>query len=78
MRITPEMYIEEKQLREILIDVINSLNEEERLVITLHYYEDLNMTEIGEILGCTESRVSQIHSQVMKRIEERVKAISET
>ena len=75
---TPEMYVEEKQLREILTDVINSLNEKERLVITLYYYEDLSMAEIGEILGCTESRVSQIHSQIIKKIRERVKAISET
>jgi RNA polymerase sigma factor for flagellar operon FliA len=74
---TPEMYVEEKQLREILTDVINSLNEKERLVITLYYYEELSMADIGKILGCTESRVSQIHSQVMKKIRERVKVTSE-
>jgi len=70
---TPEMYVEEKQLREMLTDIINSLNEKEKLVITLYYYEELNMAEIGEILGCTESRVSQIHSQVIKKIRERVR-----
>jgi RNA polymerase sigma factor for flagellar operon FliA len=70
---TPEMYAEEKQLKEILTDVINSLNERERLVITLYYYEDLSMAEIGKMLGCTESRVSQMHSQIMKKIRERIK-----
>ena len=75
---TPEMYVEEKQLREILTDVINGLGERERLVITLYYYEDLSMAEIGKILGCTESRVSQIHTQVMKKIRERIKVRRET
>jgi RNA polymerase sigma factor for flagellar operon FliA len=74
---TPEMYVEEKQLKEILMEAINSLNERERLVITLYYYEDLNMAEIGKILGCTESRVSQIHTQVMKKIRERIKVTSD-
>jgi RNA polymerase sigma factor for flagellar operon FliA len=72
---TPEMYVEEKQLKEILTDIINSLDERERLIITLYYYEDLNMSEIAEILGYSESRISQIHSQVIKKIRERIKGV---
>lgn len=67
---TPEKYVEEKELKEILSDIIlNELDERERLVITLYYYEDLNMKEIGEVLGLTESRVSQIHTKTMLKIK---------
>jgi RNA polymerase sigma factor for flagellar operon FliA len=73
---TPEMYVEEKQLSEILTNIINNLEEKERLVITLYYYEDLTMAEIGKILGYTEPRISQIHSQVIKKIRERIKDVT--
>jgi RNA polymerase sigma factor for flagellar operon FliA len=49
------------------------LSQKERLVIHSTITEDLTIAEIEEILGCTESRVSQIHSQVIKKIRERIK-----
>ncbi len=44
------------------------LSETERLVITLYYYEQLNLREIGEVLSLTESRISQIHSEIIRRL----------
>lgn len=65
---TPDKYIEEKELKEILANAISKLEERERLIITLYYYEELSMKEIGEILGITESRVSQIHTKTMLKL----------
>jgi RNA polymerase sigma factor for flagellar operon FliA len=65
---TPDKYVEQKQLKKILADAISKLEERERLVITLYYYEELTMKEIGEILGLTESRISQIHTKTMLKL----------
>ena len=51
------------ETKHVISDTIGSLPEKERLVISLYYYEDLNMKEIGNILGITESRVCQIHTK---------------
>ena len=55
-----------------LADVIDSLPKNERLVLSLYYEQDLNLKEIGDVLGVTESRVSQIHSQATHRIKARL------
>lgn len=52
--------------------VINSLPKKEQLVLSLYYEQDLNLKEIGEVLGVSESRVSQIHSQATHRIKSRL------
>ena len=54
--------------RQRLIDAIEELPEKERLVLTLYYYEELTMREIGQTLGVVESRVSQIHSGAVRRL----------
>lgn len=54
--------------RQRLIDAIEELPEKERLVLTLYYYEELTMREIGATLGVVESRVSQIHSSAVRRL----------
>lgn len=54
--------------RQRLIDAIEELPEKERLVLTLYYYEELTMREIGVTLGVVESRVSQIHSGAVRRL----------
>jgi len=51
-----------------LIDAIDELPEKERMVLTLYYYEELTMKEIGLTLGVVESRVSQIHSSAVVRL----------
>jgi len=56
------------EMRQHLIDAIDDLPEKERMVLTLYYYEDLTMKEIGLTLGVVESRVSQIHSSAVLRL----------
>jgi RNA polymerase sigma factor for flagellar operon FliA len=63
--------LEAEQLRDNLAAVIAHLPERERLVLALYYDEELNLREIGEVLGVTESRVCQIHSQAMLRVKAR-------
>ena len=56
------------EMRQRLMDAIDGLPEKERLVLTLYYYEELTMKEIGLTLGVVESRVSQIHSAAVLRL----------
>jgi RNA polymerase sigma factor for flagellar operon FliA len=61
--------------RQRLIDAIEELPEKERMVLTLYYYEELTMKEIGFTLGVVESRVSQIHSAAVLRLRSSLKGI---
>ena len=56
------------ELKEVLIDAIAELPDQEKTVITLYYAEELLLREIADILGVTESRVSQIHSRAIYRL----------
>lgn len=55
-------------LKYLVISAIEDLPEKEKLVLSLYYYEDLTMKEIGEIMGYTESRISQLHTKAILRI----------
>ncbi len=61
-----------QETKKILKNAIGELPEKERLVIALYHYEELTLKEIGEVLGITESRVSQIHSKAMLKLRARV------
>jgi RNA polymerase sigma factor for flagellar operon FliA len=61
------------EMKQIVADTIATLPEKERLVISLYYYEDLNMKEIGNILGITESRVCQIHTKSVMRLRSKLR-----
>ena len=66
-----------KVAREVLTDYITrGLTREERLVLILYYYEELTMAEIGLVLDLSESRVSQIHKDVLARLRQRFGAVS--
>ena len=54
---------------ELIARALDRLPEKERLVISLYFYEELNLKEIGEILGVTESRASQIRSRALIRLK---------
>lgn len=56
------------ELRQRLADAIEKLPEKERMVLTLYYFEELTMKEIGQVLGVVESRVSQIHSSAVVKL----------
>ncbi|HAV42684.1 TPA: RNA polymerase sigma factor WhiG [bacterium] len=64
----PEIKIEREEVKRLLIEAINKLPQREREVIALYYYEELTLREIGEVLGVTESRVSQLHTKAIMRL----------
>lgn len=62
-----------KEIKEAVARAIEQLPEKERLVISLYYLEELTMKETGKVLGITESRVSQIHSQAVRRLRAKLR-----
>ncbi len=64
-----------QEMRLALSEAIGGLPEKERLVVTLYYFEGLTMSEIGEVLGLTESRISQLHSKAALRMRARIRRI---
>jgi RNA polymerase sigma factor for flagellar operon FliA len=69
----PEQGLENSDFRKALVNAISGLPERERLVIALYYDEEMNLREIGQVLGVSESRVCQIHSQAAMRLRSRLK-----
>ncbi len=63
--VDPEAEAQSSELKDRLAEAIEHLPERERLVIALYYYENLTLREIGEVLGVTESRVSQLHTKAV-------------
>ena len=68
----PQSALAESELRDALGEAISRLPEREKLVVTLYYYEELTLREIGEVLGVTESRVSQLHTKAVLRLKARL------
>jgi len=68
----PLQGLENAHFKDALADAIATLPERERLVIALYYDEELNLREIGQVLGVSESRVCQIHSQAAIRLRSRL------
>ena len=70
--IDPGGSFEDQENRYFLSDAINRLPERERLVITLYYYEGMTLSEIGAVLGVTESRICQIHTKSVMSLRNRM------
>jgi RNA polymerase sigma factor for flagellar operon FliA len=70
---SPEKCAELSEMENILGAEIDRLPEKQKIVLSLYYYEDMNMKEIAETLGITEARVSQIHSQAILSLRTHVK-----
>jgi RNA polymerase sigma factor FliA len=68
----PQTALDQSEVKEMIADAISRLPEREKLVITLYYYEELTLREIGEVLGVTESRVSQLHTKAILRLKARL------
>lgn len=72
-RDNPLEKIQDEGFRATLVEAIRTLPEREKLVMGLYYEEELNLREIGEVLGVTESRVCQLHSQAIARLRGKLK-----
>jgi RNA polymerase sigma factor for flagellar operon FliA len=68
----PEAVIDQGELRDRIAAAIAALPEREKLVVALYYYENLTLREIGEVLGVTESRVSQLHTKAVLRLRSKL------
>lgn len=68
----PGRGLEDERFKRALAEAIANLPERERLVLSLYYDEELNLKEIGEVLGVSESRVCQLHSQCAARLRARL------
>jgi RNA polymerase sigma factor for flagellar operon FliA len=68
----PSAALDQTDLRDRVAESISRLPEREKLVIALYYYENLTLREIGEVLGVTESRVSQLHTKAVLRLRSRL------
>jgi RNA polymerase sigma factor for flagellar operon FliA len=68
----PQNSLSQTEVKEAIADAIARLPEREKLVVTLYYYEELTLREIGEVLGVTESRVSQLHTKAILRLKARL------
>ena len=70
---TPFNEVSVASLKSLVSEAIEDLPEKQRLVLSLYYYEDLNLKEIGRVLEVTESRVSQLHSQAIFKLKARLR-----
>ena len=68
---------EKNEAKDFLINAIKELDERDRLIITLYYYENLNYKEIAKVLNITVSRVSQVHSRIMDMLKLKLSFINE-
>ncbi len=70
----PGKTYERVETRQLLAEAINKMNEREKIVLTLYYYENLTLAEIGKVLGVTESRICQIHTKAVLQLRSRLES----
>jgi RNA polymerase sigma factor for flagellar operon FliA len=70
---TPFSEVNVASVKRLISEAIGDLPEKQRLVLSLYYYEDLNLKEIGQVLDVTESRVSQLHTQAVLRLKAKLR-----
>jgi RNA polymerase sigma factor for flagellar operon FliA len=73
--LNPDTIVEKEEIKRVIIEAINELPEKEKKVLVLYYYEDLTLKEIGEVLGVTESRISQLHTKAIMRLRTKLTSI---
>ncbi|MEJ5210255.1 MAG: RNA polymerase sigma factor FliA [Burkholderiales bacterium] len=69
----PLRILEDQGFRQMLVEAIKSLPERERQMMAMYYEQDLNLREIGEVLGVSESRVCQLHTQAVARLRAKLR-----
>jgi len=73
--VDPQEALDSTEVKDRLAESIGSLPEREQLVVALYYYEGLTLREIGEVLGVTESRVSQLHTKAVMRLKSHLQGV---
>jgi len=76
-QVGPLEVLEDQRFRKALVQAIGVLPEREKLVMGLYYEQEMNLKEIGEVLGVSESRVCQLHSQAVVRLRSRLKGYTQ-
>lgn len=71
----PFFLFQKSEVKDLLAGAIDALPKKERLVVSLYYYDELTMKEIGKVLGVNESRVSQLHTKAMLRLRTKLRKI---
>lgn len=72
---SPTTIVEKEELQQIMAKAIDTLKEKDRLILSLYYYEELTLKEIGVILGVSESRVSQLNSRAVSNLRAAMKKL---
>ena len=68
----PWTRFEAKESKQALLDAVEAMPERERTVLTMYYYDGMTLTEIGAVLGVTESRVCQIHTKALRQLRSKL------
>lgn len=74
--VDPSALLESEEARAMLADAVQGLPERDRTVITLYYFENLTLAEIGTVLGVTESRICQLHTRAVLRLRTRMAEVT--
>lgn len=72
---SPSVIIEKQELQEVMAKAIDNLKEKDKLVLSLYYYEEMTLKEIGLVLGVSESRVSQLNTRAISNLRAEMKRI---
>jgi RNA polymerase sigma factor for flagellar operon FliA len=76
-QVGPLDVLEDQRFRRALVQAIGVLPEREKIVMGLYYEQEMNLKEIGEVLGVSESRVCQLHSQAVARLRSRLRGYTQ-
>jgi RNA polymerase sigma factor for flagellar operon FliA len=74
-QLDPYFVFHKSEIRNLLAGAIDALPKKERLVVSLYYFDELTMKEIGKVLGVNESRVSQLHTKAMLRLRTKLRKV---
>lgn len=74
-QLDPETMKVDEERASVMLKAVQTLPERMRLVLSLYYFEDFNLREIGDLLGVTESRISQLHSAAVDRVRPQMTAM---
>lgn len=73
--LNPDVIVEREEVRRVIIQAIEELPENEKMVIVLYYHEDLSFKEIGQVLNVSESRISQLHTKANLRLRAKLTSV---